>query len=476
VTRVGVMAAFGCNYQGDIPPAQVVKTLDDGMKIAEETGATIELFSFADTMGWATPVRIERVIGAVRERWPDMKISLHLHDTRGLAVANAHAGLKMGVTGLTPPLAVWAVARSPVTQGRRQYLHRGTRAAVRGDGHRYRRRSRQADRGRPHGGRNRRPSIARRIDPRRKPGRVPADGGLMSARPLAGLKVLEFTHTVMGPTAGLIFAELGADVVKVEPAPNGDHTRRLGGFGAGFFAAFNRNKRSLAIDLKQPEGQAAMYRLVEKTDIVLENYGPGTMERLKCGYEHFAPHNQRLIYLALKGYLAGPYEHRPALDEVVQFQTGLAWMTGPPGRPLRAGASVIDIMGAVFGVVAAQAALRERDITGKGQRVSSALFESAAFLMSTHMAGMAATGLEARPMPARRGAWAIYEVFNTANDGQLFIGVTSDQQWARFVEEFGLQELAADPRSGDQRDSSRGTVLAYSSTARDPDQIPPARN
>ena len=162
--------------------------------------------------------------------------------------------------------------------------------------------------------------------------------------------------------------------------------------------------------------------------------------------EQLAPLNPRLVYLALKGYLAGPYEHRPALDEVVQFQTGLAFMTGPPGQPLRAGASVIDIMGAVFGVVAAQAALREREITGKGQRVSSALFESAAFLMSTHMAGMAATGLEARPMPARRGAWAIYEVFKTAGGGQLFIGVTSDQQWTRFVEEFGLQELAADPR------------------------------
>jgi crotonobetainyl-CoA:carnitine CoA-transferase CaiB-like acyl-CoA transferase len=156
--------------------------------------------------------------------------------------------------------------------------------------------------------------------------------------------------------------------------------------------------------------------------------------------------NDRLIYLALKGYLAGPYDHRPALDEVVQFQTGLAYMTGPVGQPLRAGASVIDILGAVFGVVAAQAALRERDTTGKGQRVSSALFESAAFLMSTHMAGMAATGLEARPMPARRGAWAIYEVFQTEGGGQLFIGVTSDQQWARFVEEFSLQELAADPR------------------------------
>jgi crotonobetainyl-CoA:carnitine CoA-transferase CaiB-like acyl-CoA transferase len=268
----------------------------------------------------------------------------------------------------------------------------------------------------------------------------------MSALPLSGLKVLEFTHTVMGPTAGLIFAELGADVVKVEPAPQGDHTRGLGGFGAGFFAAFNRNKRSLAVDLKRAEGRTVIRRLIPTTDVVIENFGPGTMERLGCGYEHLAPLNPRLVYLALKGYLAGPYEHRPALDEVVQFQAGLAFMTGPPGQPLRAGASVIDIMGAVFGVVAVQAALRERETTGKGQRVSSALFESAAFLMSTHMAGMAATGLEARPMPARRGAWAIYEVFKTAGDGQLFIGVTSDQQWSRFVEEFELQELASDPR------------------------------
>lgn len=268
----------------------------------------------------------------------------------------------------------------------------------------------------------------------------------MSSRPLEGLRVLEFSHTVMGPTAGLLFAELGADVIKVEPAPDGDRTRRLGGFGAGFFAGFNRNKRSLAIDLKSRDGQAVMHRLIPGADIVLENFGPGTMERLNCGYEHLAPLNDRLIYLALKGYLAGPYEHRPALDEVVQFQSGLAWMTGPPGRPLRAGASVIDIMGAMFGVIAVQAALRERDTTGKGQRIASSLFESAVFLMSTHMAGMAATGLDARPMPARRGAWAVYDVFNTAGDGQLFIGVTSDQQWDRFVEEFNLRELAADPR------------------------------
>jgi len=268
----------------------------------------------------------------------------------------------------------------------------------------------------------------------------------MSATPLAGLKVLELSHAVMGPTAGLVLADLGADVVKVEPAPKGDPTRYLGGFAAGFFGAFNRNKRSLAIDLKNPDGRAAFHRLVAGADILLENYAPGTMERLGCGYDTLSKLNPRLIYLALKGYLDGPYAHRTALDEVVQFQSVLAYMTGPPGKPIRAGASIIDILGAVFGIVAVQAALRERDQTGKGQRVSSALFESAVFLMSTHMAGIAATGQPMPPMPARRGAWAIYEVFDTADNGQLFIGVTSDQQWTRFTEEFGLVDLARDPR------------------------------
>src|SRR5204863_5885432 len=200
----------------------------------------------------------------------------------------------------------------------------------------------------------------------------------------------------------------------------------------------------LAVDRKRKEGQAVIHRLIPAADVILENFGPGTMERLGCGYEQLAALNLRLVYLALKGYLAGPYEHRPALDEVVQFQTGLAFMTGPPGQPLRAGASVIDIMGAVFGVVAAQAALREREITGKGQRVSSALFESAAFLMSTHMAGMVPTGLDARPMPVPRAAWAVYDVFRTAR-GPLPTGVTTDRQPARALEELCLQELAAGP-------------------------------
>lgn len=270
----------------------------------------------------------------------------------------------------------------------------------------------------------------------------------MSTTPLKGLRVLEFSHAVMGPTAGLVFADLGADVIKVEPGPRGDVTRYLGGFAAGFFAGFNRNKRSIAIDLKKPEGQAALHKLAATADVVLENYGPGTMDRLGCGYEALSKINPRLVYLALKGYLQGPYEHRPALDEVVQFQSGLAYMTGPPGRPLRAGASIIDILGAVFGVIGVQAALRERDQTGKGQRVSSALFESAVFVMSTQMAGIAITGEPMPPMPARRGAWGIYDVFETMGGG-LFIGVTSDQQWTRFTEEFGLKDLAADPRLAD---------------------------
>ncbi len=264
--------------------------------------------------------------------------------------------------------------------------------------------------------------------------------------PLTGIKVVEFGQLIAAPLAALVLADLGADVVKVEPAPAGDHTRRLPGFAAGFFATFNRNKRSLALDLKRPEGRAAAHRLVAQADVVLENYGPGTMERLGCGWQRFCAANPRLVYLALKGFLAGPYEHRPALDEVVQFQAGLAYMTGPPGRPLRAGASVIDILGAVFGVAATLAALRERDATGRGQRVSSALFESAVFLMGSHMAGLAATGEPPPPMPARRGAWGIYDVFSTAGDGQIFIGVTSDGQWRRFCDAFGLGAMAEDPR------------------------------
>jgi len=265
-----------------------------------------------------------------------------------------------------------------------------------------------------------------------------------SPAPLAGIRVLEFAHTIMGPSAGLILAGLGADVIKVEPV-GGDTTRRLPGFAAGFFGTFNRNKRSLAVDLKSDDGRALVYRLAATADAAIENYAPGTMDRLGCGYDDLARTNPRLVYCALKGFLSGPYEHRPALDEVVQFMAGLAYMTGPPGKPLRAGTSVVDIIGGAFAVIAIQAALRERERTGRGQLVKSALFESTAFLMAQHMAGQAITGRAPPPMPAREGAWAVYEPFTTADGEQIFVGITSDRHWRRFCEHFERPELLNNP-------------------------------
>ena len=289
---------------------------------------------------------------------------------------------------------------------------------------------------------------------------MPADTSSSAAGPLQGLSVLEFSHTVMGPCAGLLLADLGADVIKVEP-PGGDKTRQLTGFASGFYATFNRNKRCIVVDLKSGDGQRLIHKLVANTDIVLDNYGPDTMDRLNCGWQSLKNRNEKLVYLSLKGFLAGPWQSRPALDEVVQFQSGLAYMTGPPGQPLRAGASVIDILGAVFGVTGVLAALRERDATGVGQRVDSALFESAAFLMASHMTGGAATGAEIPPMTARKGAWGIYDVFHASDGTQLFIGVTSDSQWQRFCTHFELHELLADTRlvSNTQRTAEREWLI-----------------
>jgi len=267
----------------------------------------------------------------------------------------------------------------------------------------------------------------------------------MSGRlPLAGIRVVEFSHMVMGPSCGLVLADLGADVVKVEPAPEGDKTRRLPGSGAGFFAVFNRNKRSLALDLKTPEGLEMVRRLIGRADVLTENFRAGALDALGLGYAALKADNPGLIYCSLKGFLSGPYEHRPALDEVVQMMGGLAYMTGPPGRPLRAGTSVNDIMGGMFAAIGILAALHERAATGRGQLVRSALFENNVFLVAQHMAQYAVTGTPAAPMPARVAAWGVYDVFDLAGGEQLFVGVVSDTQWRGFTEVFRLPDLAAD--------------------------------
>jgi len=268
----------------------------------------------------------------------------------------------------------------------------------------------------------------------------------MSVVPLEDLTILEFSHTVMGPSCGMVLADLGADVIRVEPAPEGDPTRRLHGFATGFFLYFNRNKRCICIDLKSAEGASIAKDLVRRVDALIENFGPGTMDRLGLGWDVVHELNPRLVYLAMKGFLPGPYEHRPSLDELAQFMTGLAYMTGPPGQPLRAGTSVIDIMGGVMGVVGLLAALRQRDRDGIGRKVTSSLYESSAFLVAQHMAGEAATGTAPPPMPARRGAWGIYETFVTRNGEKLFIGITSDNHWRSFCQKFRCPDLFADPR------------------------------
>ena len=268
---------------------------------------------------------------------------------------------------------------------------------------------------------------------------------------LRGIRVVEFVHMMMGPTVGQVLADLGADVIKVEPAPDGDNTRRLGGSGSGFFTMMNRNKRSVAVDLKSPAGKKLVLRLLAGADALVENFRPGAMDKLGLGVADLEKLNPKLVYCSCKGFLPGPYEHRVALDEVVQMMGGLAYMTGPIGRPLRAGSSVNDIMGGMFAALGILAAIHERNTTGKGRHIQSGLFENNALLVAQHMAQFAITGQEAPPMSERMVAWPIYDIFDVA-DGQVFIGVVTDTQWSVFCEAFNLPELLHDPRLATQGD------------------------
>jgi len=265
---------------------------------------------------------------------------------------------------------------------------------------------------------------------------------------------------VMGPACGLVLADLGAEVIKVEPL-EGDNTRRLVGAGAGFYSIFNRNKKSLALDLQRAEGKEIVLKLVDSADVMTENFRPGALDKMGLGYEALAKCNPRLVYCTLKGFLSGPYEHRPALDEVVQMMGGLAYMTGLPDRPLRVGSSVNDIMGGMFAAIGILAALRERDKTGRGKLVRSALYENTVFLVAQHMAQLAITGEEPPPMAVKKPAWGVYDIFPTKDHDRLFVGVVTDTQWEVFCREFGATELTADARlktNGD-RVKERGWLL-----------------
>jgi len=281
-----------------------------------------------------------------------------------------------------------------------------------------------------------------------------------SELPLSGIRVVEFTHMVMGPTVGVILADLGADVTKIEPI-KGDNTRRLLGSGAGYFPMYNRNKKSVCLDLKNPEGHKIAEQMIEGADIVIENFRPGAMDKLGFGYDDLKKNNKGLIYCSAKGFLTGPYENRTALDEVTQMMGGLAYMTGPPGKPLRAGASVIDVTGGMFAVIGILAAMEERHRTGEGKKVTSSLYETTVFLVGQHIAQYAVTGNPAPPMPARISAWAIYDVFEAGDGEPVFVGVVSDTQWKQFCDAFDLDDLGADEElaKNNGRVKARETLL-----------------
>ncbi|WP_198968659.1 CaiB/BaiF CoA transferase family protein [Xylophilus sp. ASV27] len=278
--------------------------------------------------------------------------------------------------------------------------------------------------------------------------------------PLQGIRVVEFTHMVMGPTCGMVLADMGAEVIKVEPI-EGDRTRHLLGAGAGFFPMFNRNKKSIALDLRTPGGLEVAHRLCGSADVVTENFKPGTMAKYGLDYAALSRVHPRVVYVSHKGFLPGPYEHRTALDEVVQMMGGLAYMTGRPGDPLRAGSSVNDIMGGMFGAIGALGALMQRMGTGVGQEVQSALFENNVFLVGQHMLQYAITGQAAAPMPERISAWAVYDVFTVKDGGQIFLAAVSDAQWAIFCDAFGFADLKADPAlaTNNLRVQARATMM-----------------
>lgn len=266
------------------------------------------------------------------------------------------------------------------------------------------------------------------------------------ALPLSGIKVLEWGHTVMGPVCSMILADMGAEVVKIERAPNGDDTRNLSGFAVSFFPLFNRNKKSIAINLKSDEGKAVLRKLIASSDVFIENFAPEAADRLGFSYEECSAINPRLIYCNLKGFMPGPYWKRPSLDNLVQMMGGIAYMTGRKGDPLRVGSSATDIMGGIFGAMGIITSLYQRDKTGEGNRVISTLYEAVVFMVSQHMAWAAINNEPSVPMPEIDAAWPVYDLFDTSDGEQVFIGLTSDFHWERFCETFHFPELKDDER------------------------------
>ena len=460
--EANIATAFGCTIQGQVDEDEVVSLaialIDCG---ADETG-------LSDTTGYANPSQIRRLFRRVRRAIGSKLGAAHLHNTRGLGLANCLAAYEEGVTTFDSSLAgLGGCPYAPGASGNvvtedlvfmfesmgvntgidleqliaaREPLKTGLPGeALYGM---------VPEAGLPK-------TFSQALPRRHEEKRAEA-----ASLPLAGIRVLELSHMVMGPSCGLILADLGAEVIKLEPL-EGDSTRRLLGSGAGFFPLFNRNKKSLSIDLKDERGREIVENLLQTVDVVIENFKQGSLDRFALGPEQVCARHPSLIYASLKGFLPGPYQHRTALDEVVQMMGGLAYMTGRAGDPLRAGTSVNDIMGGMFASIAILAAVLEREKTGRGQWIQSALFENNIFLVAQHMMQFAMTGKPAEPMPHRISAWGVYDVFTVKDGAQIFLAVVSDTQWKLFCDQFDLGHLYQDEhfRSNNDRVSHRENLI-----------------
>ncbi len=460
--EVGVSTAFGCTLQGLVAEDDVIRLA------AQCIAAGADEAGLSDTVGYANPAQVRRLFRRLRAEIGRHAGAAHMHNTRGLGLANCLAAYDEGVRTFDASLGgLGGCPHAPGASGNVvtedlvfMFEAMGLRTGIDLEKLVAARAPLMAGlpgeplyglipeaglpKGFVQGARMAAPAspAVEENEPKETP------------LPYAGIRVVEFTHMVMGPTCGMLLGDLGAEVIKVEP-PEGDNTRRLLGSGAGFFPTFNRNKKSIALDLKTPEGALAALRLIATADIVSENFKPGTMKKLGLDYETLKDRHPRLVYVSHKGFLPGPYDHRTALDEVVQMMGGLAYMTGRSGDPLRAGTSVNDIMGGMFGAIGAMAALRQRGLTGRGMEVQSALFENNVFLVAQHMMQFAATGQAAAPMPSRISAWGVYDVFTVKDGEQVFLAAVSDRQWAVFCQAFGLGNLLADPRLKTNNDRVR---------------------
>jgi crotonobetainyl-CoA:carnitine CoA-transferase CaiB-like acyl-CoA transferase len=263
--------------------------------------------------------------------------------------------------------------------------------------------------------------------------------------PLAGVRVIELGQYIAGPGAAMILAEIGAEVIKVEPL-TGDPMRQY--VGRPMFSLLNRNKFSVGLDLKRADGRDVYLKLVQSADVVLDNLLLDTVEKLGIGYSVLSVANPRVIYCGIRGFLPGPREHNPLFDGAAQMLAGVAYMTGAPGRPIQVGVPIGDFSVAVWSALAILAALRARDVTGTGQHVKVGLFEAALYLCTSMVAEASVTGHAPPPLASRdeggRPRVGVYRYFRTRDDRTCLIQVISDPQWERFCVAFSLQDLWED--------------------------------